>query len=246
MYRFYDRKKIHCSLTFNVDEVITAAGLGARSTTAHIVLNLRSLIWAFGESCTRLFMASLQSQKMSYHTCSVYIFVDLQPFGCNFKRGLFELPLRAPALSNFKLGLSSSRFKCGSRGWAHSIAGLLVRICFLLTDMAYLLPFLSYLAGSKVCPPADPPVRFEFDDSYRSRSHCFVDRQKIIANNLRNSTLKCLLFCGIGCRYDSAGISVLSQSLQLSSFRFLDICYMSWRHVFQDCSLFHFSCQVEV
>ena len=48
--------------------------------TAHIVFDLRSLIWGSDESC-RLFVAPRYSHKM----CSVDSFVDLQPFGCNLK-----------------------------------------------------------------------------------------------------------------------------------------------------------------
>ena len=38
----------------------------------------------------RLFMASAHSQKMSYQTHSSEIGVDLQPFGCKLKVGLFD------------------------------------------------------------------------------------------------------------------------------------------------------------
>ena len=36
--------------------------------------------------------ASLQSEKMSKQTCSVDIFVDLRPFGCNLKMRVFFSP----------------------------------------------------------------------------------------------------------------------------------------------------------
>ena len=44
--------------------------------------------------------------------------------------------------------------------------------------MVYLLPFSSYLAGSKnvFVLPCDPPG---YDDKYRSRSYHFVERQKV-------------------------------------------------------------------
>ena len=48
-------------------------------------LDLRSLIWSFGES-----IASLYSQPMYRKMCPIDIFVDLQPFGCNLKGGLFN------------------------------------------------------------------------------------------------------------------------------------------------------------
>ena len=60
--------------------------------TADIVFDLRSLICGFAESCKDYSVALLQSQKMSYQKCSIDIFVDLQPFGCNFKGGTFLLP----------------------------------------------------------------------------------------------------------------------------------------------------------
>ena len=46
----------------------------------------------------------------------------------------------------------------GSRGCAHSIARPCVPISFTLTHMVYLLPYLSYLAGSKgvSARPSDP------------------------------------------------------------------------------------------
>ena len=47
----------------------------------------------FTEAARLLFMASLHSHKMSYQTWSIEIFVDLPPFGCNFKGGLFDAPV---------------------------------------------------------------------------------------------------------------------------------------------------------
>ena len=82
----------------------------------------------------RLFLTSLQSQKMSYEKCSIDIFVDLKPFGC-------YLRLRPSALG-FMGGVVG-------RGKAHSIPRLRVPISSLLTHMIYLVLFVSYLAGSK-------------------------------------------------------------------------------------------------
>ena len=44
--------------------------------------------------------------------------------------------------------------------------------------MVYLLPLLSYLAGSESVY-ASPPVRQGYDDKFRSRSYRFVERQKL-------------------------------------------------------------------
>ena len=54
-------------------------------TTAHILVNLRSLIWGFVHGIT-----SLHSQHMCFKMCSVDIFVALQSFGCCLKGGLFD------------------------------------------------------------------------------------------------------------------------------------------------------------
>ena len=51
--------------------------------------------------------------------------------------------------------------------WAHSIARPLVPVSFPLTHMVFLLPFWSYLAGSKSVS-VRPPARAEIDDKYRS------------------------------------------------------------------------------
>ena len=58
-----------------------------RLTTARYVLHLRSLIWGFGESCIRLFTASLHRQPGCSQACAIDIFVDLQPVGLNLKGG---------------------------------------------------------------------------------------------------------------------------------------------------------------
>ena len=59
-----------------------------RLTTAHIVLDLGSLIWGFGETCS---IASLHIQTMCSHMCSIDISVDFQKAGLNLKWGLFDL-----------------------------------------------------------------------------------------------------------------------------------------------------------
>ena len=66
-----------------------------RSTTAHTVLNLRSLIWSFGKSsCTIVHGITSQpayvfSLSLS-QICSLDIYVDLQPFSCNLIWGFFD------------------------------------------------------------------------------------------------------------------------------------------------------------
>ena len=51
-----------------------------------------SCVHSFGAlaKAMRLFTASLHSRKMPYQACSIDSYVDLQPFGCNFKGGLFD------------------------------------------------------------------------------------------------------------------------------------------------------------
>ena len=81
-----------------------------------------------------------------------------------------------PGLGSWGLGCS------WGRRWAYSIARPWVPISSRLTRMVYLLPFSSYLAGTKsvsVRPSARPParpyvrphVRPGHDDKYRSRSY---------------------------------------------------------------------------
>ena len=100
------------------------------------------------------FEASPQSQKMSYETCSTDIFVSLQPFGC--KKGDFL---------NLKLW--------GMEGPGESEIGPFdsspMGSYWLPTD-TYLLPLLSYIAGTKSAS-AHPPVRTRYDDNCRSRSY---------------------------------------------------------------------------
>ena len=63
-----------------------------RSTTAHVVLNLRSLIPALAKD-VRLFVVSLQCLLMCSQLCSIDILVDLQPVGWNLT-GALRSPLR--------------------------------------------------------------------------------------------------------------------------------------------------------
>ena len=57
-----------------------------RWTTANSVFVLRSLIWGFGES-GMIVQGINSAAEMSYQACSIDIFVNLQPFDCNFKGG---------------------------------------------------------------------------------------------------------------------------------------------------------------
>ena len=70
----------------------------------HIVLDLRSLIWGFGERCPigRGFTPRPVIVFLSA-TASNDIYVDLQPVSCNLKEGLFDRPV-------WRLG------GCGGRG----------------------------------------------------------------------------------------------------------------------------------
>ena len=59
--------------------------------TAHVVFDLHLPIYDFGESSTIVYvMALLHSHLVSFQMCSLDIFVDLQPFGCNLNGGLFD------------------------------------------------------------------------------------------------------------------------------------------------------------
>ena len=69
--------------------------------------------------------------------CSIDIFVNLQPVCWDLKEGLFYLPI------------SEVRGNVDGRGWAYSIACPWFPISFPLTHKVHLLPFVSYLAGSK-------------------------------------------------------------------------------------------------
>ena len=95
------------------------------------------------EKAVQLFKASIRSQKMSFQTCSIDIFIDLKLFACNLKKwGLFH----------------PSGLRCLGRCWglARLIARPWASISSLLTHMVYLLPFLNYLAGSKSVSTSSP------------------------------------------------------------------------------------------
>ena len=85
--------------------------------------------------------------------------------GSNFEGGLFD-----PSV----LGV---REDVGGWRWAYSMARPWVPIGSRLThqNMVYLLPFSSYLAGSK----SVPPVRPGYADKCRCRCYRFVERQKL-------------------------------------------------------------------
>ena len=58
-----------------------------------------------------------------------------------------------------------------------------------LTHMVYLVPFLSYLAGSKGIS-VRPPVRPGQDHKYSSRSYRFVERHEgLIARNIKKVSI---------------------------------------------------------
>ena len=107
----------------------------AVSTTAYIVFDLLSLIWSFVAKA----VPTLQSQKTSYQTCFIDIFVA-------------GLSNRLGAISKWDFstpvwGLGGTR----GRGWTHS--GPSTAYCYSpLTHMAYLLQFLSHFAGSNGVP----------------------------------------------------------------------------------------------
>ena len=71
------------------------------------------------------------------------------------------------------------------RGWAHSIAHLWVPISSPLTHMVYLLPFLSYLAGSKrvAARPSDPDTMTN------------TTLESIASSSGKNETQWCVVCC---------------------------------------------------
>ena len=77
---------INCIKTYFIVWNESVTQWSGHSTTAHILLDLRSLVWGIGKSCT-IFKAWIQSRKMSDKTCSVGILFD----GCMslFQRSLF-------------------------------------------------------------------------------------------------------------------------------------------------------------
>ena len=54
------------------------------------VLDLRSLIWGFRNSCTIVHGITSQSANVFSNVLSLDIFVDLQPIDCSLKRALFD------------------------------------------------------------------------------------------------------------------------------------------------------------
>ena len=54
--------------------------------------SFEALVTAVLLFCTVLFMTSLHIKPMCFQMCSMGSVVDLQPFGYNFKGGLFTLP----------------------------------------------------------------------------------------------------------------------------------------------------------
>ena len=64
----------------------------ARSTTAHIVLYLRSLIWGFRKSCTIVHSITSQ-QAMRSEICCLDISLNFHRFGCNVKGDFSTAPL---------------------------------------------------------------------------------------------------------------------------------------------------------
>ena len=92
------------------------------------------------------------------YNCSLHHFTVSQ-FGCNLKVGLSRSPV---------WGIGD----LGDQGFARSVARLWVHIRSPLTHAFCLVPFLSCLAGSESVS-ARP-----FNDSYCSRSYCFIEQQK--------------------------------------------------------------------
>ena len=57
------------------------------------MVDMRSLIAGFGESCTIVHRTTLHNQVVCSQMCPIDIFVDLQLIGKNLKRGLIESPV---------------------------------------------------------------------------------------------------------------------------------------------------------
>ena len=110
--------------------------------------------------------------------CSLDIFVDLQPFSCNFKWGLFEPPVWG---LEWTWGSGIGQFKRPS----------MAPINCTLTHMVYLLPFLSYLTGSKsvfIHPPVHP-TQTQWQLPLR-RSYWFVEWKKWKSHTVHSILLK--------------------------------------------------------
>ena len=69
-------------------------------TTVHIVFNLRPLILAL----TKTVATIVQGLTSEPATCSIVIFVDLQPFDCNLKGRLFDPSLGLRGRCNSGIG----------------------------------------------------------------------------------------------------------------------------------------------
>ena len=87
---------------------------------------------------------------MCSQMCCQDIFVNIQPFGCNLKGGLFEPQDE---------GLQLKRAR--RSGMAHSAARHWVSISSPLTHMVYLLPFMSFLTGWKSIFARRPRIRWQ-------------------------------------------------------------------------------------
>ena len=74
----------------------------SRSTTAHIVLDLRSFVWDLAKA-VRLFIALLYSQpiRACSQMCSLGISIDLHPFDWKYKGGLFDPLVDNPPLGSY-------------------------------------------------------------------------------------------------------------------------------------------------
>ena len=132
----------------------------SRSTTAHIVFDMRSLIWGF---CWKLCDCSSHKFKAANLPSNVSYWNFCRPptVLLQSERDTF----RAPPVWRFvqTWGLGDRPFDS-----------------FPVTYMVYLLPFLSYLAGSEsvsVHPPVRPHVRPGYDDKYHSVGYRFVEQQ---------------------------------------------------------------------
>ena len=130
-----------------------------RSMTAHIVLDLHSPILVFGERCTIVYGITLQPANV-LSKCALW------HFWLKFVKGFFW-PLST-------LGLEEGS---GIWQWKNSITRPWVPISSPLTNTVYLLPCVSYSAGSKsvsTCLIVWP----RYDGNYCSRSCYFVERPK--------------------------------------------------------------------
>ena len=103
------------------------------------------------EKAVRFYKAWIQSQNMSYQTLTILSVWNY---------------LAAISKEDFSTPRFGGRRNVGVRPWVASSSQS--------TYMAYLLPFFSYLAGSK-----NISIRPGYDDKYRSSSYNFVEQQKL-------------------------------------------------------------------